>query len=166
MVFAISFTLRASEVEIKVTKTPERKELTPRLSKDQSKEIAKKLNNILLSEDNEQTELAISRTLSKDPEYQNINLTQERMCAFNQLDFINEEIASEMILKNELSKWALKELSASHNHEREMRKKEQKRKIVVAVIAGITTVLSIAGPIITALLTTNNTTPACTNYTL
>jgi len=166
MVFAISFIVRASDVEIRVVKTPERREVTPRLSKDQSKEVAKKINTLLLDEENEHTELAISRTLSKDPEYPHVNLTEERIHAFNQIDFMGNPLSSEMHCRNELSKWALKELSASHNHEREMRKKEHKRKLIATTIAGIATILSIIGPIITALVTTGNETTVPTNCTL
>lgn len=74
------------------------------------------------------------------------------MGVFSQLSNIQDELNVDYCLKEQLSRWALKELSAKTNKETSIRKKETQKKVIASTIALIATAASIIAPIITFFL--------------
>lgn len=145
----ISMSLLAADTEI----TIQEQQITPRISKEKSRDFARKITTIITQEPHEHIEKAITRTLSKRSEYPTIDLSEQRMHALTHVESVEDELNVDFQLKDEVTKWAIRELAARNNYEHSERKKESKKKIIASIFALITTAISIAGPIITIFAT-------------
>lgn len=156
-------------IDIEMKKEQSTRELTPRLPKEISKEMARKIS-IILTESNDATiERALYRTVSDDPKHDETELdhaNDKRVQLFHSVSEVHDELNVDNSLKDQLSRWAIKELAARSNHEADCRKKESKKKIIASGIALITTIISIIGPIATFFITNNNAQYDCFNNTL
>ncbi len=151
----LSMIIRSSDVHISVdsvVKPSPMREITPRLTKEESKEVARKISTILTESSDHIIEKALSRTISDDPAIEEEEIENIRMGIFSQLSNIQDELNVDYCLKEQLSRWALKELSAKTNKETSIRKKETQKKVIASTIALIATAASIIAPIITFFL--------------
>lgn len=148
--------LSAAEVQVSLEnslKPSPLREITPRLTKEESKEVARKISTILTESSDHVIEKAISRTISDDPPLmEDDELENIRMGVFSQLNNIQDELNVDYCLKEQLSRWALKELSGKTNQEISIRKRETQKKVIASTVALVATVISIIAPVLTFFL--------------
>lgn len=120
----------------------------PKLTKEESKEIATKVTNILNESGNEHLEKAFTHSLVTPREFQPHELNEKRKMALRSIDTVQDELNVDDGLKSELMQWAIHELAARNNYESSQRKNEARQKWLIAIAGFLTTVTGIVVPII------------------
>ena len=117
-----------------------------KLTRTQSKEISSKASRILVNEEHPILEKALGRSLIHYPVYNSTDLLQQREQTIDKLTRLEDH--KEEDLKTELMQWAIKELAERNIHEVEQKRDEQRKKWIAAAIGFVTTIVSVAVPII------------------
>ena len=119
----------------------------PRFTKQESREVARKVGSCI-NLGGDKGERALSKALTKSPIHDQFR--EDRTKMFRCAKGIEEDEKPSDEIKSELANWAIRELAHRAEHEEAQKKRQERYKLAASCIAGITTIISVVVPLVTA----------------